>query len=1645
MEETTPKAHSEPEGTDNARPRWQAVLRRLWRRLENVAFVVVATLIFLYFLLQSTAVQNWVIGKITGYLSGELETTVEIQHVDISFFDNVVLDGLFVADRRGDTLIYAERFKVGLNSNIFSLLRNRLEINEVSLSRARVNIRKLEGDTTTNLQFLLDYFAGSPPDPNKKPAPFQLRVQNLRLHDVQFLSEDKMAGKRMFASVGTGAIRVNKWDFKKNTIEAPIIDLNNVIFSIAEYPALETDDDDAEIPEKSPPDPNPLRALVGKLVLRNAQFSLDRFDDTPVRHDAVGNMDFSHLLVREIAIEADSVTASSGLAFSGRLRHLAATEQCGFSIQHLESNEVYVNDTITALYGMRLETNGSTLGDTLALRYSTYYDYERFTNRVYLDGRFAAGSKVRLGDIMFFSKDLEENSFFLKNRNLALELTGYMDGRINRLNGRSLNIRLGNELSIVGNFDGDDMAEGSDRMRLFFDLERAKTNMQTIREIIPGFDAPAYFDRLGNISFSGTYQILFGINHILTGDLTTQIGYGNVDMKLDLLGGPEKATYSGFLNMNDFDLAKWTENDDFGKSTFRVNISEGTGLTLKTIKSRLNGTVDSLYFRGYNYQNVEMNGRFEQSVFAGQLNIEDPNINFSFDGTVNLRDSIPEYDFKADLNRVDLGALNLVDKDWVLSGKIQKIKLFARSLDDLRGAIVLRNFQLIQDKKYHHRIDSLTFAAANRPNGNRYFILLSDIADGILEGRFEVNKMAANALQFFQQYYPNLSRLSFGTQEYDSTYLNDNYKINIQIKNTRSLTKLLDPNLDTLRNVNIRANMNARAGTSDFRLDLPEFRYNGLGLYNADLVWSNERSRGSFTTNLPKTVMADGQQIAHIHFAGDMADDTVKFRLNTEDTTSIVKKINLRGALSTVDSLWQLHFNAAAITLFDEQWYMEDENYLRFSSTYFEAKNFDLMNGNQRIRLESHNAGKGARFSLANFDLNFLERLFRLDDIRYRAKIYNLDVEIEDVFAMRDIRGYITTDTVFLNEIPFGKMIGNVEIPDTDSPVWWRVFLRGKDNAHMRILGAYVSEGSKRREVDELGEIKPGEFRASVQATNFPLQALELIVPDISKTQGILGLDVVLGGPFSRVGMKGQARVDGSFQLDYLKARFYIPDEVIQLSETQIWADKDTILDGSRKNAAIIRGGLRHDHFSDWQLDCDIKSVGSNFMALNTMRDDNDMYYGQGIGSFEAKFSGSFSKTDIRITAVTGKETRLFIPLSSARSDIKDASFITFRDKNAPPETRNETQKRFVSSDLKGLNLEMNLTITDDAEVQLIFDEAAGDIVKGRGDGNLRIVINREGEFKMYGNYQIRRGEYMFTLLNLVNKPFTVADGGTISWYGDPYGAQINLDATYAENTSLTTFLQEELSVTNNLSAEAAKSTRVVVTMHLKGDLFKPNISFDLSFPNLTSQLKSLTDSKMSLLRQDQNELTRQVFGLIVVGSFLPSTGFATNIQSSDYLASAFNTLTQVLSNQFSSYLTTLASEWFGGAVSSIEFNIAYNEYRNQTTPDQSNLSQIGRELQVRLSSGFANDRITVQLGSQFGLGQPGTTTADGFLGEDVVVDIQITENRQWKLRVYQRTEPDIAGGSRRSRYGFGINFRKEYDTFSDLMQDLTGWLRKKK
>lgn len=1633
--------------------------RRLLRRVENTLFGIVLVVVFLYFILQLPLVQNWLIGKVTAYLSKELQTKVTIQHLGFSFFDNIVLEGFYLEDLKGDTLLYTGRLSANLNTNIFSLLDNKLEINELSLQKARFNLRRGEGERYDNLRFLLDWLPKSKKDPNKPPSAFSLKAQHIYLTDVVFLQDDRVRGERMVFEIPAGAIRLDEFDALNKRLTIRNAHFDGLRFDYERYPSKPLPEliSQKTKPTSSPADTaaaKPLQCFVERFSLSNSSFAFDKFTTPEAAYHEVGSevMDYDHLDVKNIDFQADSVYFDNNLSFVGKLSHFSAQEQCGFVLQHAAAKQIILNDTLTALNGVQIQTPNSLLGDTIAFHYNTYRDYRQFVDKVKLDLRLANGSKLRLGDIMYFSGPVNRNKFFLTNRETVADVSGTINGKINRLNGRNLNIRVGQNAMLQGDFDGEDMAESRDLLRLEFDFKRLQSDFETIKKIIPGFNAPPTFARLGRIGFKGKYQIIFGYNHILDGQLITDVGDGDINMSLDLTQGTEKAIYSGRLDMRQFDMATWMGNQQFGRASFRAKIDEGSGLTLSSIKARMSGTIDTLRYKGYTYRSIGMDGAFKEKIFDGKIAARDPNFEFDFDGKIDLRDTFPVMDFKADITRLDLGVLNLVEEDWVLSGQVQQLTLNAHNWSDLTGKAVLRNFQILQDREAVHKIDSLILSSNYRRDGTRYISLYSDIADGYLEGDYDLARSMRRLLSTFGRYYPRFSQ-KIGLPKADSLPSTDDYNLRLQVKNTKQLTKLFSSDLDTLRDIYVKARVEGAQGLLQVLVEVPQLRYGNVAFRDASMSWYSLRDSATYNLRLPETQLSRKERLAPITLGGFLTDEALTFRLESKDDAAIVKSINLNGAFSIVDSLWQLKFNASEIALFNQAWYLDEDNYIRFGKNYFATRNFYMGNDyNQRILLDSLNGGHGLSLALTNFNLEVFNKFLGNTNLNIRGKTYDFDVKIEDLFAMKGINGFVNSDTVFIKntktgvEKPYGELIGNLELASLNAPLGAKLFLNGAGEQRLRLSMAWLLSGDSIWTDPEFGLLKPNYLGAQLDATAYPLDFIELIVPGISKTAGTFDADLALTGPAKRPDIDGKIHIrQGQTQLDYLKNTYYIKKQTVRLTERQIWADRDTITDGLGNRAVIYRG-LWHDHFRNWRIDCDMKSLNNRFWTLNTTKADNALYYGQAFGQFEAQFRGTFSRTDIKVIAKTGDNSKLYIPLTDA-ADAQEVRFIKFKSKEPQP-IKDKNVKSFKFEDLKGLNFEMDLTVTEAAEVQLIFDEQAGDIIKGWGEGDLSFIINREGEFKMSGNYRIRRGEYLFTLLNWINKPFTVASGGTINWYGDPYGAQINLDATYEKNASLYNLLIEELQVLegsqSTLVQEARKGTRGIVTMHLKGDLMKPNISFDLAFPDASTQINSLVESKMRLLRQDPNELNRQVFGLIVVGSFLPANS-ASFIQSSDYLNTAINTVTQMLSNQLSNYFSGLIAEWSGSAVSSIDLDIAYNQYQNAVTPGQSGNS-LGQELQVRLTSGFAKDRVTVRLGSQFGLGQtPGTATSTGFLGEDVVIEVQLTENKQWRLKVYQRTEPDFGGaGLRRARYGFGLSFRKDYDSFTDMMREAGAWFRRR-
>ena len=164
-----------------------------------------------------------------------------------------------------------------------------------------------------------------------------------------------------------------------------------------------------------------------------------------------------------------------------------------------------------------------------------------------------------------------------------------------------------------------------------------------------------------------------------------------------------------------------------------------------------------------------------------------------------------------------------------------------------------------------------------------------------------------------------------------------------------------------------------------------------------------------------------------------------------------------------------------------------------------------------------------------------------------------------------------------------------------------------------------------------------------------------------------------------------------------------------------------------------------------------------------------------------------------------------------------------------------------------------------DAEMELLIDPKGGDVITGRGNGNLRVEFDTYSDIKLYGTYTINNGYYLFTLQNLIRKEFKVDQGSTIAWTGDPFNAQVNIRALYPLTASLRDLLDE-----SELSSISRTSVPVNCILKLTDNLMKPTINFGIELPNSEERVKQIV---RNIVNTDEM-MNRQILYLLVFNRF---------------------------------------------------------------------------------------------------------------------------------------------------------------------------------
>ena len=150
---------------------------------------ILILMILLAFLVRTSAVQTYLAKEAANYLSKELKAKVKIDKVDIYFFDRLALDGFYIEDQQGDTLVSVKKVLVNLDN--IDLESNSYTIAELDLRSAYAHIQR-DKDSVFNHAFIQDYFI----KPKKKKSQIQFDLRIAKIRDSRFRYDDHLYDRK---------------------------------------------------------------------------------------------------------------------------------------------------------------------------------------------------------------------------------------------------------------------------------------------------------------------------------------------------------------------------------------------------------------------------------------------------------------------------------------------------------------------------------------------------------------------------------------------------------------------------------------------------------------------------------------------------------------------------------------------------------------------------------------------------------------------------------------------------------------------------------------------------------------------------------------------------------------------------------------------------------------------------------------------------------------------------------------------------------------------------------------------------------------------------------------------------------------------------------------------------------------------------------------------------------------------------------------------------------------------------------------------------------------------------------------------------------------------------------------------------------
>ena len=575
----------------------------------------------------------------------------------------------------------------------------------------------------------------------------------------------------------------------------------------------------------------------------------------------------------------------------------------------------------------------------------------------------------------------------------------------------------------------------------------------------------------------------------------------------------------------------------------------------------------------------------------------------------------------------------------------------------------------------------------------------------------------------------------------------------------------------------------------------------------------------------------------------------------------------------------------------------------------------------------------------------------------------------------------VSSDLTVDNLIYEGATLGQVGLEG--------VYLPNADGSHFvdgNLLQMGIPVASFNGTYTPKGEIGLLDIDASLDRLPFSL-ANGFISNGLATLSGVALGNVHIGGTTKHT------QVDGAIATSDLRVlsapyslSLRVADDTLIISDSHIKLDRLQVY-STGKSPFVLNGDI--DFANTDKISVNANMTAYDFELINAKKTPQAVTYGKMYVDLSAMLRGTLDNLRLFGRLKVLGNTDLTYVLTDSPLTVEDqladlVEFVDFTDSVTVVEEVHERPQN--------LNITMNVSIDDAAQVHCLLSSDGSSYVDLEGGGDLTLTYSPEKDLQMNGRYTVNSGTIKYTMMVIPLKEFNIKSGSYAEFRGPIMNPTLSISATERLRTTIT-------------ENQQPRSVNFDVGMNISQTLEDLGLEFTLDAPEDLAIRNEL--AAMSAEQRGRVAVTMLATGMYITDANSASSG-------------GFST-----QNALNAFLQSQISNITSKALKSVDLSLGLEQglsASGSTTTDYS----------FRFAKRFWGNRIGVIVGGKVSTGSDAQNTGQSLI-DNVSIEYRLDQSASRYVKVYYDKNYESLLESEVTEMGAGLVLRRKTAKLGEL------------